>query len=322
MLKFLNFFDGKADPFEDRFFVTKRVGKWDIPTEMCVSYNSFGKQNWQSFKDGNNTLDPRSIVLGREIERILLEYRVARLEDLKSDQVDEACLAYICCYFSKKHFKKALKAIDNKGVSDHFVCVRGEIVDLARVYDAAQRARIAYYNRMNECRDTPIDITGDDQIVLLNQMSPDDWHDIVINWNWDFGSVLCHWVVSQSQCDRATAVYTLFAVDPLYVLQRRESGNPDVSGMDIYGLVDKIFANIKSNYYSKHDFSLNMNEKALKAAKRQLEEIARLGNPAWVLSSDILSRTGKTPHNPKYSSEDGQIQYHYDYWLKHIASPR
>jgi hypothetical protein len=43
------------------------------------------------------------------------------------------------------------------------------------------------------------------QIAVLSAASPDDWHIVADVWNWDEPLKVLYWIVSQTNCDRATA---------------------------------------------------------------------------------------------------------------------
>lgn len=51
---------------------------------------------------------------------------------------------------------------------------------------------------------------------LINQSTPNDWHYIVNNWNWDNGHAPLFWIVKQDECDKATALEIFFAAEPYY----------------------------------------------------------------------------------------------------------
>ncbi|MBX7494724.1 DUF4274 domain-containing protein [Qipengyuania sp. 6B39] len=52
------------------------------------------------------------------------------------------------------------------------------------------------------------------QIAHLEKGMPDDWHFIADNWNWDDELDVLYWIVSQPDCDRATALTTFWKGEP------------------------------------------------------------------------------------------------------------
>lgn len=40
----------------------------------------------------------------------------------------------------------------------------------------------------------------------LEQQSPDDWHAIIINWNYDSNNAALKWIISHPECDMGTAI--------------------------------------------------------------------------------------------------------------------
>jgi len=43
----------------------------------------------------------------------------------------------------------------------------------------------------------------------LETHSPEDWHQVAIDWNWDAGLDILAWIASQPDCDRATAQHLI-----------------------------------------------------------------------------------------------------------------
>ena len=46
-------------------------------------------------------------------------------------------------------------------------------------------------------------------VAWLKTRSPDDWHQVAIDWNWDAGLDVLAWIASQPECDRATAQHLI-----------------------------------------------------------------------------------------------------------------
>jgi len=46
-------------------------------------------------------------------------------------------------------------------------------------------------------------------VAWLKTHSPDDWHQVAIDWNWDAGLDVLAWIAAQPECDRATAQHLI-----------------------------------------------------------------------------------------------------------------
>jgi hypothetical protein len=155
---------------------------------------------------------------------------------------------------------------------------------------------------------------------LIKQMGPDDWHEIVSNWNWDHGVLELEWITSQTECDRATAAFALFGGQPTYYLHNTETRSRHSDPRwDYEGFVYAVAGRLESGFYAKTDFQLGNARGTAKSFQRALDELRASGSSPWRLPADLVSHPGSRAHAPKYSNCDGKLHYHYDYWLKHIA---
>ncbi len=50
--------------------------------------------------------------------------------------------------------------------------------------------------------------------VWLTTASPDDYHSVVQNWNWDYGIVPLLWIIRNSDCELGTALQAYFRAEP------------------------------------------------------------------------------------------------------------
>jgi len=58
-------------------------------------------------------------------------------------------------------------------------------------------------------------------IDWLKEQNPDNWHRVAISWNWDWGFFVLVWIVSQPDCDKATAQHLFVLTNPDYFLRFR-----------------------------------------------------------------------------------------------------
>lgn len=53
----------------------------------------------------------------------------------------------------------------------------------------------------------------------LEAHTPDDWHQVAIDWNWDAGLDVLGWIAAQPECDRATAQHIILVGGAAYYLR-------------------------------------------------------------------------------------------------------
>ena len=61
----------------------------------------------------------------------------------------------------------------------------------------------------------------------LQAASPDQWHQAAESYNWTYGSAPMHWIVSQRDCDLATAVLLYYLSGPSYYWEFTPGNVPD-----------------------------------------------------------------------------------------------
>lgn len=68
-------------------------------------------------------------------------------------------------------------------------------------------------------------------MAWLEKATPDQWHQVADGWNWDSGEDPLRWIVSQPECDRATALLIFWRGSPSYYW----GGPPDKDGWKASG---------------------------------------------------------------------------------------
>jgi len=53
----------------------------------------------------------------------------------------------------------------------------------------------------------------------ISQASPEEWHQVACNWNWDDGADELRWIIQQPTCDRGTALLVYWHGGPRYYAQ-------------------------------------------------------------------------------------------------------
>lgn len=56
-------------------------------------------------------------------------------------------------------------------------------------------------------------------IDWLRVRQPDDWHRLALGWNWDHGLTPMQWIVTQTECDKATALHVFWLSAPDTVIE-------------------------------------------------------------------------------------------------------
>ena len=111
--------------------------------------------------------------------------------------------AYVCCFERAEafEFQLALWRID-PDFRRLLIGTRERLVASLIPLAAAESARRVHYSRWKECLATPLDIEAPTRAALIQKMSPDDWHEIVLHWDWNLGVAELDWITAQRSCDR------------------------------------------------------------------------------------------------------------------------
>lgn len=198
-------------------------------------------------------------------------------------------------------FRHTLTTIRNAVIAD--------LLDL----EHAEAQRRAHFSRWYEWRAASIDIEGATLLDLIKQMSPDDWHEIVLHWDWDGGVKEIDWITSQRTCDRATALYALCSLKPGLVATTLDQGRNRL-------FTRALAARLEGGFYPNAELRLDLPMRTRLAFARELEAARATGESPWQLESELLIHRGRA-HAPKYTLADGEARYHYDHWLAHVAPP-
>ncbi len=235
---------------------------------------------------------------------------LARLDDPALKRV---YALYACCFEQSETFLFQLAQWRaDKDFRTLLQETRGEVIADLLEQNAAERARRAHFSRWYEWRAVGIDLNGATRLDLIRQMKPDDWHEIVLRWDWDAGISEIDWIVSQRTCDRATAVYALCSLRPGLVATTLDQGQHRP-------FVRALAARLEGGFYPNAELDLCLPLRTRLAFAEELETARATGESPWRLTLDLLTHPGRA-HTPTYTLADGQVRYHYDHWLTHIAS--
>lgn len=184
------------------------------------------------------------------------------------------------------------------------------IADLLELERAEQQRR-AHYSRWYEWRAAETDIEGAMLFESITRMSPDDWHEIVLRWNWDAGVREIDWITSQQSCDRATALFALCSLKPGLVATTLDQGAHRA-------FVRVLAARLENGRFPNAELDLALPMRTRLAFTQELEAARATGESPWRLETELLVHRGR-PHAPKYTLDGGKLRFHYDYWLTHVA---
>jgi len=218
--------------------------------------------------------------------------------------------AYVSCFERAEafEFQLALWRVD-PGFRDLLVKTREQLIAELIPLAAAESARRAHFSRWKECRSAPLDIEADSLLGLIQQMAPDDWHQIVLGWDWNLGVAELGWITAQRTCDRATAVFALCAGSPGDVATRRARHD------DHGGFVRELAARIEGGFYPTAELALDLPMRQRFAFEAELATARATGVSPWQIPDTLISYEGQRRHVPKYAVSNGRVHYEYEYWL-------
>jgi len=238
-----------------------------------------------------------------------------RLDGIELRRVSSA---YICCFERAEafEFQLALWRVDpefRRLLSETRAQLISELIPLA----AAESARRAHFSRWKECLAAPLDLEASSLLGLVQKMSVDDWHEIALHWDWNYGTAELEWITAQRACDRATALFVLCAGGPgeaATLRMRRDEENRA-------GFLRDLAARIEGGFYPNADLGLTLPTRQRLTFENELATARATGVSPWQLPDELLLHEGRQ-HAPKYSVTAGQAHYHYEHWLTHLAPRR
>lgn len=251
----------------------------------------------------------------RELVDRIIGRNWRRLDGIELRRVGSA---YICCFERSEafEFQLALWRVDpefRRLLAETRAQVIADLIPLA----AAESARRAHYSRWKECLAAPLDIEADTLLGLIQQMDPDDWHEIALHWDWNAGVVELEWITSQRNCDRATALFVLCSGAPSDVA----TGRVRRSEEDHAGFIRDLAARLEGGFYPAAELDLGLSMRQRAAFAGELSTARATGVSPWQLPDELLDHAGRR-HQPRYAVTDGRAHFAYESWLEHMAPRR
>ena len=149
-----------------------------------------------------------------------------------------------------------------------------------------------------------------------SRWSPDDWHEIVLRWDWDLGVDELNWITAQRSCDRATA--RLCAVHRAPRPHRHDARPGPASPVRSRRLA----ARLEGGFYPNAELGLELSDAHAPRVRAGDRDGARHRREPVAAHRTTSSPIAAATHAPKYTFADGQVRYHYDHWLAHVAPRR
>jgi len=255
------------------------------------------------------------------VKTIIGDDHPRRLRGLSGEMLQRVRAAYVCCFEPHAAHQRQLSANwADPAFLDLLTQTRAALINDLGAHAQAEAARRAYLSRWRECRASPLDISGDTILALLEQMGPDDWHEIVLGWNWDHGITELEWITSRADCDRATALAAYCAGAPSRIALRWEKPAFEAGRWDYGGFVRAVAARLENGFYVNASLGLHLPARTMETYAREIARARGCGESPWQLPDGLLTHAGRA-HAPRYTLSNGAIHFHYDHWLAHIAAP-
>lgn len=261
----------------------------------------------------DEVIPPQHVHYRALVDRII-DRNWRRLDGVELRRVTSA---YVTCFERSEafEFQLALWRVDPE-FRRLLIETREQLIAELMPLMAAESERRRHFSRWKECLATPLDIEADTLLGLIQQMGPDDWHEITLHWHWDWGVAELNWITSQRECDRATAVFALCSGAPGEVAARRQRGD------DHGWFVRDVAARLEGGFYPNAELGLGLLMRQRLAFEAELATARATGVSPWQLPEDLISFEGRRAHQPKYAVSDGRAHFAYEHWLEHLAAPQ
>lgn len=159
------------------------------------------------------------------------------------------------------------------------------------------------------------------RLAWVQSLSPDDWHIFCDHWNWDNGLKELDFIVSQRNCDLATAATIFYLAEPGHWIDFETREHVPIHGLASYDLARKIAVNASSGYYTKNELSANIEPLWVISMYRQALDKARDCNrldPTWELSPGFFGPFEGREAKSDYCAMDGVPMYSFEYFKTKI----
>jgi hypothetical protein len=251
--------------------------------------------------------------------RALVDHIIGRnWRRLDGAELRRVSSAYVTCFERSEafEFQLALWRVDPE-FRRLLVETRDQVIAEMMPLAAAESARRAHFSRWKECLAAPLDLEAGTLLGQIRQMTPDDWHEIALRWDWNWGVAELEWITRQRECDRATAVFALCSAGPSEVARLRTRQDDD----DLRSpFIRALAARVEGGFYPNAEFGLALPMRQRLAFEAELAAARATGASPWQIPDELISFEGRRAHEPRYSISDGRVHFEYGFWLRNLAS--
>lgn len=96
-----------------------------------------------------------------------------------------------------------------------------------------------------------------DLLTYLAQASPEQWHQVACNWNWDNGEQELRWIIRQPSCDRGTALLVYWHGGPRWYAQYATRDEVPRHELEGYALVREIEHRYLTGAYTRQELAFD-----------------------------------------------------------------
>ncbi len=166
----------------------------------------------------------------------------------------------------------------------------------------------------------------DDMADWLGSLRPDDWHEIVVRFDWDSGDIaIIAWIAGQPDADRATILTILLEQDVQCFNDRcrmrpnEEPRSPIPGSALVLDLISQGFA---AGHYRDARFCLNHSDAVLPRTRDYLADQPH-ANPSWAIPDRAWEPCDGVAHRPDFLWDHiGNCQrLHFEDWLQGRLRP-
>lgn len=136
----------------------------------------------------------------------------------------------------------------------------------------------------------------------LGSLRPDDWHEIVLHFDWDSGPVaVIKWIAQQPNADRATILSILLEQDIRFfedIRRLRPDENPRAMNPDGAALLDIMARGFAAGHYRTGAFCVSHDANVLPRTRDYLAGLS--GSPMWTFPDHVWSPCEGAEHQPDF----------------------
>jgi hypothetical protein len=155
----------------------------------------------------------------------------------------------------------------------------------------------------------------------LKEMNKDDWHNLLLELNYDSGESSIGWLIGQRNLDKGSAIRFVMESELLGDMASSPQDVPiakdDVmrEGGGYYGLVYRALQYIIDGYYTKHEFAAFEELDDVELFEPIRAKASKTGGPRFTIPQQIFSHRGERKPQPRYAFDGNNVvEYDFEYW--------